>query len=320
MKAIRLQRYGDPDVLQLEDVPEPVPAAGQVRVAVRAIGVNPYETYIRSGTYANKPPLPTILGQDAAGIIDAVGDNVMRWKSGDRVYTSRCLTGAYAQKTVCDARFVHELPDHVSFEQGAAVNVPYATAYRALFHRAAARPGETVLIHGASGGVGIAAVQFAVAGGCRVIGSAGTEQGLALVKEHGAALVVNHREPGYEKQIDEFTSGAGVHVIIEMLANVNLDRDLALLASRGRVVVVGNRGRTEIDARQTMGKESAILGMQLWAGGDDAVLEAHHAIVSGLRNGALRPVVGSRLAISEAARAHRQIMEAPSYGKIVLIP
>lgn len=319
MRAIRFHQYGPPDVLRIDEVPDPAPAAGQVVIRVRAIGVNPVDTYIRSGNYALKPPLPAVLGHDAAGVVESVGAGVSRWKAGDRVYTSRCLSGAYAERTLCDERFVHELPGNVSFEQGAGVNVPYGTAYRALFHRARVRAGEVVLVHGASGGVGTAAVQLAVAHGCTVIGTAGTDRGLALVREQGAQHAVDHKSAGYQDQIIKLSGQrGGPDVIIEMLANVNLDHDLRMLAKGGRVVVVGNRGRVEIDARQTMAKESAILGMQLWAGGDEALIEAHHGIVAGLRAGVLRPIVGKTLPMAEAARAHREIMEAPAYGKIVL--
>lgn len=320
MRAIRFHQFGPPEVLRIDDIADPVPGARQVVVRVHAIGVNPVDTYIRSGNYALRPALPAVLGHDAAGVIESVGEGVTRWKPGDRVYTSRCLTGAYAEKTLCDRQFVHELPDTVSFAQGAGINVPYGTAYRALFHRAAVRAGEFVLVHGASGGVGTAAVQLAAAHGCRVIGTAGTERGLQLVRDQGAQHAVNHRSPGYQDQIIGLTGDrGGVDAIIEMLANVNLDHDLRMLARGGRVVVVGNRGRVEIDARQTMAKESSILGMQLWAGGDAALIEAHDGIVAGLRAGFLKPIVGRELPMSDAARAHRQIMEEAAYGKIVLM-
>jgi NADPH2:quinone reductase len=143
--------------------------------------------------------------------------------------------------------------------QGAALGVPYCTAYRALFQKAGARPGETVLVHGATGGVGIAAVELAHARGLTVIGSGGTDKGLAAVKEHGADVVVNHRTPTYTDDIMRATGGRGVNLVIEMAAHVNLDRDLGLLAKSGRVVVVGNRGRVEIDARQAMGRDASIL-------------------------------------------------------------
>jgi len=323
MRAIRFHKTGDPDVLQIDQIPDPSPAAGQVLVAVKAIGVNPYEAYIRSGKYPTQLPLPAILGNDAAGVIERVGDGVTHWKRGDRVYTSQCVTGAYAELTVCDAKHVHALPAHVSFAQGAALNVPYATAYRALFHRAETKPGEWVLIHGASGGVGIACVQFAAAHGCKVIGTAGSARGLELVKNEGAHHAFNHREDGYINGIAKLCAsadGGGVDVIVEMLANVNLDHDLSLLAKFGRVVIVGNRGRIEIDPRQTMGKELSILGMQLWAAGEKPLHEAHEAIVAGLEAKTLRPVVGTELPMDAAAQAHRQIMEGAAHGKIVLIP
>src|SRR5712692_1645841 len=238
MKAIRVREFGGPEVLRLEDVPELRPGPGEIVVRVRAAGVNPADTYIRSGTYAQKPNLPYTPGMDAAGIVEAVGPNVKRFKAGDRVYTSGSITGTYAELSVCEESRVHPLPFKVSFAQGAALGVPYGTAYRALFQRGHAKPSETVLVHGASGGVGIACVQFARAFGMTVIGTAGTEKGLALVTAQGAHHVADHRTPNYEKQIKAFTGGRGVDLITEMLANVNLAKDLSLLAQGGRVVVI----------------------------------------------------------------------------------
>src|SRR5437773_1389936 len=182
MKAIRVTQFGGPEVLKLETVPDPKPAKGQVLVRVHAAGVNPVDTYIRSGSYTNLS-LPYTPGKDAAGIIEAKGDATDQFPLGDRVYTSGSITGTYAELTLCDAADVHPLPKQISFAQGAALGVPYATAYRALFHRAEARAGETVLIHGASGGVGLAAVQFARSAGLTVIGTAGSDGGSKLVTE-----------------------------------------------------------------------------------------------------------------------------------------
>jgi NADPH2:quinone reductase len=200
------------------------------------------------------------------------------------------------------------------------VGTPYGTAWKALFGRAQARPAETVLVHGASGGVGVAAVQLARAAGLRVIGTAGTERGLALAREQGAHEVLNHREPDYASRIVPLTGGHGVDVVIEMLANVNLDRDLELLALHGRVVVVGNRGRIEIDPRRAMSKEGTILGMTMFNATPDEHRTAHAAIVAGLANGSLRPVVGRELPLGEAPQAHVAVMEPGAYGKIVLVP
>src|SRR6201993_3103713 len=198
MKAIRVSQFGGPEVLKLEEVATPKPGGGQVLVRVQAAGVNPYDTYMRAGTYPIKPPLPYTPGSDAAGTVEAVGPGVTRVKPGDRVYTARTLTGAYAEYTLCLEEQVYRLPDNISFEQGAAVWVPYATAYHALHHFARARAGETVLVHGASGGVGTAGVQIARAIGMTVFGTAGTEDGLKLVKREGANQAFNHSKAGYQ--------------------------------------------------------------------------------------------------------------------------
>ena len=154
MKAIRVHEFGGPEVMKLEDVPDLTPAPGQVVVSVKAVGVNPVDTYVRSGAYAAKPLLPYTPGMDAAGTVEAVGEGVESVKVQERVYVAGTLSGAYAEQALCDASQVHRLPERVSFAQGAGVNVPYATAYRALYNRAHGQPGETVLVHGASGGVG----------------------------------------------------------------------------------------------------------------------------------------------------------------------
>lgn len=309
--------------MKLEDVPDPSPGPGQVLVRIHAAGVNPVDTYIRTGQYARKPPLPYTPGSDGAGVIERVGGDVARWKAGDRVYIARAAEpsgGTYAQLVVCRASDVYPLPEHVSFAQGAAVNVPYATAYRALFDRARAKPGETILIHGATGGVGIAAVQLAIAHGMIVVGTGGTERGRQLVREHGARHVLDHKSAGYHDELTKLTDGKGVNVILEMLANVNLGKDLTFLAHGGRVVVVGSRGTVEIDPRNTMGREASILGMSLWAAGEEPVHRAHAAIVAGLANRTLRPIVGKEMPLADAPRAHEAVIKEAAYGKIVLIP
>jgi NADPH2:quinone reductase len=199
------------------------------------------------------------------------------------------------------------------------MGVPYGTAYRALFMRAAARPAETLFVHGATGGVGIAAVQLARAAGLTVIGSGGTERGLELVRHLGASAVVNHKEPNYLEQVMRATNGRGVDVILEMAAHINLDKDLGLLSPRGRVVVIGNRGRVEIDARQTMARDAAILGMTLFNVPPPELASIHAALVAGLANGSLNPVVGREMPLSDAPRAHEAVMEPGALGKIVLV-
>ena len=241
------------------------------------------------------------------------------FKPGDRVYTQGAA-GGYAELIVCDEAQAHPLPARVSFAQGAALGVPYSTAWRALFLRAQARAGETLLVHGASGGVGIAAVELGRAHGLRVIGTAGTAEGLSLAREHGAHHTLNHRDPEYLQQILPLTGGAGVDVVLEMLANVNLDNDLDILGRHGRVVVIGNRGRVEIDPRKAMARDASILGMTLFNATPDESREIHAGLVAGLENGTLNPVVGKEFPLADAAKAHVAVMESGAYGKIVLVP
>ena len=320
MKAIRVHEFGGPEVLRLEDVPEPRPGAGQVLVRVRAAGVNPVDTYMRGGGHAVKPPLPYTPGLDAAGEVEAVGEGVGRVSVGDRVYTAGSLSGTYAETAVCDESQVHALPGGVSFAQGAGVSTPYATAYRALFQRAQGRPGETVLVHGASGGVGTAAVQIARAAGFNVIGTGGTDEGRKLAAEQGAHHVLDHHAPDYLEQLTALTGGRGPDVILEMLANVNLNKDLEVVARGGRVVVIGSRGAVEITPRLAMAREAAVLGMMLFNATPLEMASVHAALVAGLEAGTLRPVVGRELPLSDAARAHEEVLKPGAYGKIVLIP
>jgi NADPH2:quinone reductase len=320
MKSIRVNQCGAPEVMILEDVPDPVPESGQVLVRIHAAGVNPVDTYIRAGGQGYAPNLPYTPGIDAAGVIEAVGENVAGIAVGDRVYCAGTLSGAYAEKALCLPTQVHLLPENVSFAQGAAVYVPYATAYRALFHRAKAVPGEVVLIHGASGGVGLAAVQIAKSVGLIVIGTAGTEEGRRIVLEQGVRYVVEHHDPAHFEKILELTEGRGVDVILEMLANVNLGNDLTILAKGGRVVVIGSRGDVEITPRELMRREAAIFGMVLMNASPKEMTSIHVFLVAGLANSTLTPVIGKELPLAQAAQAHHLIMESSACGKIVLIP
>jgi NADPH:quinone reductase len=318
MKAIRVHEFGGPEVLKLEEVPTPKPSAGEVVVRIHAAGVNPYDTYMRAGTYAVKPSLPYTPGSDGAGIVDAVGEDVKKVKKGDRVYTGRTLTGAYAEYALALEEQVHPLPANLDFKQGAGIWVPYGTAYHALHHVATAHASETVLVHGASGGVGVAALQIARAMGLRVFGTAGTPKGLELAKQEGAHQVFDHRKAGYQEEIRQTTGNRGVDIILEMLANVNLSNDTKLLANNGRVIVIGSRGEVTINPRELMGRRASIRAFTLWAITSEEEADIHAGIFAGFENGTLRPVIGKELPLSEAARAHKEILEPGSSGKIVL--
>jgi len=320
MKAIRVHEFGNPEVMKIEEVPDPRPDAGQVVVRVHATGVNPVDTYIRSGLYPMKPELPYTPGMDAAGVVEAAGEGVRNFKPGDRVYVAGTMSGSYAEKAVCKESQIHPLPQKLSFPQGAGIGVPYGAACRALFQRANAVAGEVVLVHGASGGVGTAAVQLARAAGMHVIGTAGTEKGRLLVRQQGAHHVLDHHASDHMEQTLALTSNRGVDVILEILANVNLGKDLGILSKGGRVVVIGSRGTVEIDPRDAMRRDAAILGMVLMNASEGEMYSIHSALGAGLENGTLSPIVGSEIPLHEAARAHHEVMESGAYGKIVLIP
>lgn len=320
MKAIRVHKFGGPEVMQLEDAPDLAAGPGQVVVRIRAVGVNPVDTYIRGGFHAVKPSLPYTPGSDAAGVVESIGEGVTSVTPGDSVYLAGTLSGAYAAQALCAESQAHPLPSLITFEQGAAIGVPYATAYRALFHRAQARAGEVVLVHGATGGVGTAAVQLARAAGLTVIATGGTDKGRKNVAQQGAHHVLDHHAPDYLNQILALTGGHGVNVILEMLANVNLANDLGVMAKFGRVVVIGNRGKIEIDPRAAMTRDLNILGMTLFNASEEDRASIHAALVAGLENGTLRPVVGKEMPLAEAARAHEVVLEPGAFGKIVLIP
>ena len=320
MKAIIVNEYGPPEVMKLEDVTTPSPSGDQVLVRIEAAGVNPVDTYLRSGNHAHAPQLPYTPGKDAAGVVESVGDQVTRFKPGDRVYTADSLTGTYAQYALCREDQLGLLPEGVSFEQGAGIWTPYATSYRALFQKAGAKEGETVLIHGASGGVGIAAIQWAKNAGLTVIGTASSEDGKQLIRDEGADHVFDHTDEDHLAAIKHATGEKGVDVIIEMLANVNLQRDFDALAMFGRIVVVGNRGSLDFNPRVIMGKDATIYGMSLFNSPQRDRDEIHNAIYQGLSAGYLRPVVRISMQLVDAPLAHHEVIESKAFGKIVLTP
>jgi NADPH2:quinone reductase len=319
MKAIVVREFGPPGVMKLEDVEIPQPTGSQVLVKIYAAGVNPVDTYLRTGIHAHAPKLPYTPGKDAAGVVEAVGESVQRWAAGDRVYTADSLTGTYAEYSLCDESQLGRLPENMTFEQGAGVWTPYATSYRALFQKAGARAGETVLIHGASGGVGIAAVQWAKNAGLTVIGTASSDEGRKLVSNCGADAVFDHTDEDHLTDIHE-SSRKGVDLIIEMLANVNLERDFEALAMFGRIVVVGSRGNLEFTPRLVMTKDATVYGMSLFNSSQTERDAIHTAIFNGLSAGYLKPVVRDAIPLADAPRAHHEVIESKALGKIVLEP
>ena len=324
MKAIRAHTFGGPEVLQLDEIDEPVAGSGEIVIDVRAAGINPADTYMRNGTYAIVPELPYIPGGDAAGIVSAIGAGVEGFSLGDRVFVgtalSMDLTGCYAEKVKRKAGEVAALPEGTGFSEAAAFGVSYTTAHYALFARGGACAGETVFIHGASGSVGTSAIQLAKRAGLTVIGSGGTAKGLDLIRAEGADLAVDHTREGYLDEVATFTGGEGPALILEMLANVNLAADMDLAAKFGRIIVIGNRGEITINPRVAMMKELDIRGIALWNATPDQVAPMLDDILAGVAEGTLRPIIGREMPLAEAASAHVAVLEPGAFGKIVLIP
>ncbi|XP_042319942.1 quinone oxidoreductase [Sceloporus undulatus] len=321
MRAVRVFEFGGPEVLKLQgDAPFPILKENQVLIKVHACGINPVDTYIRSGTYTRKPSLPYTPGLDVSGVVTGVGENVTSFKKGDRVFTHNTVSGGYADYAVASVDSVFPLSDKLDFKQGAAIGIPYFTAYHALFQKGSAKAGETVLIHGASGGVGIAACQIARAYGLKVVGTAGTEEGMDLIKKNGAHLVFNHRDMDYMTQLKNLADHHNIDVIVEMLANVNLANDLKLLGNKGRVMIVGCRGLIEINPRETMAKETSIRGISLFSASKEEICECAAVVLAGIEVGWLKPVVGREYPLEKVAEAHKDIIHNQgALGKMVLL-
>jgi NADPH2:quinone reductase len=320
MKAIQVRNFGDPEVLHPVDLEIPDPGSEDVLVKVEAIGVNPVDAYIRAGKYPLLPNLPFTPGKDVSGIVVKVGEGVKKWKEGDRVYSAGTKSGAYAEYAVCGQSQIFSLPKKMEFIQGAAVGIPGAAAWRALFTRAGGKKGDSLLVHGASGSVGMIALQLAVSAGLEVSGTAGTELGLLQISRAGAQKVYNHADPYYLEAIVADCGEKGYDIILEMLANVNLANDLALLGKRGRVVVVGSRGEIKIDPRMTMAKETDILGMSLFNCTEEEMKEAQVGLYQLMDSGRLVPQIAQQLALEKASEAHWRILGSGNCGKIILIP
>lgn len=320
MKAIQVSNFGEPDTLQLVDLDIPEPGAAEVLIKVEAIGVNPVDTYIRAGAYPVLPSLPFTPGKDIGGIVVKVGEGVKKWQEGDRIYSAGTISGGYAEFCLCHQSQIYALPENIDFRQGAAVGVPGAAAWRALFTRARAEKGDKLLVHGASGSVGLIAVQLGVSAGLEVHGTAGSDEGLQKITGMGARRVFNHSSPDYFDTVSAGCSDGGYDIILEMLANINLAHDLSFLATGGRVVIIGSRGEISIDPRSTMAKETEILGMSLFNSSEEEMNAAHVALYHEMVSKRLVPQTALELPLGDAAEAHRRVLESGNCGKILLIP
>jgi NADPH2:quinone reductase len=322
MKRIIVENYGGPEVLKLHDSDPPSPGPGELLVKLHASGINPVDTYRRSGSQGYTPDLPFCPGFEGAGEILAIGppsagDGPFSFSPGDRVYVGWSISGTYGQWCLADAAQVFPLPMGLGWAEGAALFVNYFTAYRALVIRGGALPGEKVLVHGASGGVGLAALQWCGFMGNPVWGTAGSETGMDLVSRWGAEDTADHRSPTAVAALAD--AAGGFDIILEMRSDLNLEADLDMLAPGGRVMVIGSRGETTITPRKTMGIEADIRGVVLFRSTAPENLAIHRALEKGVASRDIQPVVHSEYPLADAPRAHRELMEQPAAGKRILL-
>ncbi|CBY14697.1 unnamed protein product [Oikopleura dioica] len=327
MRAVVVDKFGDESVLNVKEIAAPKPGPSQILVSVKAAGINPVDTYIRSGNYipSRLPKLPYTPGGDVCGVIEAVGENVgSEFKVGDKVYSLLITaSGAYAEKATVEETFTVKLHQGLSFEEGSALGIPYFTAFRALRTIGQAVKGEKVLVHGASGGVGqeIACIQIGKHLGLEVIGTAGSENGAALVEAQGVTCY-RHDDPDYLQKMK--TAEGGFDLIVEMLANKNLENDLTMLnVGSGRIMIVGCRGEITINPRLLMGPETQIRGIGLTAfwdfnKKDEAMLETIKCLDEMASKNLVKPILGKSYSLDEAKTAHAEIINnsyGSSYGK-----
>lgn len=319
MKAIQVQQHGDIDVLQLTEYDLPAPGPEELVIKLYAAGVNPVDTYIRAGINNYTASFPYTPGKDGAGVVIAIGDNVTWFKPGDRVFCTHSMTGCYAEAAICQQEYVYPLPENLSFAQGACLGVPYGTAWLAIHQRAKAKSGETLLVHGASGGVGLAAIELSNIYGLITLGTASTEPGSQASYQQGADKVFNHTDAAHWQAIKTYTNNQGVDIILEMLANVNLSQDLPLLTKQGRVIIIGSRGEVTLNPRDLMARNADIRGLALANASVEEQQEMYNSIVDLAKDGKINPVIQQTYTLEQAGNAHQQVIAKGSAGNIVII-
>ena len=323
MRALVCKDYGPVDNLVIEDWDDPVPGDGQVAFDVRAAGLNFADILIIAGKYQVRPPLPFVPGNEASGIVTAVGRNVTRFKPGDRVIGA-LRGGAFAEKTVVDEHMAIPLPERMSFEAGAAYSVAYGTSYHALKQGAHLRSGETVLVLGAAGGVGYAAVELAKALGARVIAAASSDEKLAFARQAGADDVINYASGSLKDSVKALTDGKGVDVVYDPVGGDLAEQALRATAWHGRYLVIGfaSGDIPRVPLNLTLLKEASIVGV--WYGPwaerhNDELWENVEELNAMVEAGKIRPRYNEAFSLDDFVDAFRVITERRVLGKIVLV-
>ena len=340
MQAVRIHEHGDVGILQYESAPEPKPKIGEVLVQVKAAAMNHLDLWVRRGIPG--VPLPMILGSDGAGVITEIGDDVTQFRVGDNVciqpltYCGHCRFCSRGQENYCDTiGFLGETqdgtnceyiavpegnvrlkPDHISFEEAAAFPLTSQTAYGMLIHRSKIEPGETVLVWGASSGVGTMAIQIAKTKGCRVISTGSTEKKRIHAAAIGADLVLDHHNDEIAQSVKSFTEGRGVDVVFEHVGKATWETSMRILGKGGRLVTCGatTGPKVGIDIRHLFSKQQTILGSTM---GNVAAFDECLSLVSA---GKIKPVIDRTFRFNEVKEAHEHLENGQQIGKIILLP
>lgn len=323
MKAMRLAEFGSPENLRLEEAPDPELREGHVVIRVKATGINPADLVRMSGKYPQPLPLPYIPGTDVAGEVEAIGAGVGHVRVGERVFGRSLNGGGYAEKACLPTNEMFPLPESLSFAEGAAIPVPFYTAYVALHHKAQLKEGETVLISAGGGGVGVAAIQLAKAAGARVITTVGSLEKAERTKGLGADIALNYKEQDFAAEVQSLTDGKGVDVIIENVAADNFAQDFSALGRRGRIVLIGTgTGKAPESTFMTgaaLFKEATIYGMAL-PNSVALIPDIANALIPLFADQKIKAMVHKSYPLVEAQQALRDLVAGKVFGKLVLAP
>lgn len=324
MKAMLMRAWGEPSQLEYTDVPDPIPGRDEVCIEVRAIGCNLPDILMIQGRYQRRPALPFIPGWETAGVVRSVGAGVSEFVPGQRVFALPGLS-AYAEVVAVPAQQVYPLPQALTFEQGAAFGLVYLTSYAGLVHRAHLRPGETLLVHGAAGGVGLAAVQIGKALGARVIATGGSAEKRDVARAAGADLTIDYGSGEWIEQVKAATNGVGADVIYDPVGGDVFDGSIKCIAFEGRLLIIGFAGGriADVATNRVLLKNISVIGLYLglYRERDPGLARQWVAeLVKLAEAGSLKPIVFKTFPLWDAAEALALLVSRRSYGKVVLIP
>ena len=324
MKAVVVDRWLEPRDLALREVPDPEVGRGTLGVEVRAAGCNFFDILLVRGQYQVKPSFPFVPGGELAGVVRAVGPGVEGFVVGDRILSGVPL-GAYAERAVVPASMAWRMPEEMSFEAGAAFPIVYPTSYAGLVHRARLQAGETLLVHAAAGGVGLAAVQIGKAIGARVIATAGGAEKLDVARRAGADVAIDYRSGDWVQRVREATGGRGADVIYDSVGGDVFDASLKCIAWNGRLLVVGfASGRIpEVRVNRILLKNIAVVGLHWGAHAvnePERIPEVFHALFALYREGKIAPVIWRTYPLAELPAALEALAGRQTYGKVIVTP